>query len=104
MAWLRWARGVGPAGQVIGVDLSGRMLRQSRRRAARARCTGRIRLIQADAHRLPLAAAFDAVWLPAMRGTPSLVRAVHGGFGPEAPRAGVSMPRFRPGNVIQPGP
>jgi ubiquinone/menaquinone biosynthesis C-methylase UbiE len=58
------ARSVGPAGQVIGVDLSARMLGRSRRRAAGAGYTGRIRLIQGDAHRLPLhAGAFDAVFM-----------------------------------------
>jgi ubiquinone/menaquinone biosynthesis C-methylase UbiE len=58
------ARGVGPAGQVIGADLSARMLARSRRRAARAGCASRVRLIQGDAHRLPLRAGrFDAVFM-----------------------------------------
>ena len=58
------ARSVGPAGQVIGVDLSARMLARSRRRAARAGYAGRVALIQGDAHHLPLAAgAFDAVFM-----------------------------------------
>jgi ubiquinone/menaquinone biosynthesis C-methylase UbiE len=58
------ARSVGPAGQVIGVDLSARMLGRSRRRAARAGHAGRIGLIQGDAHRLPLrAGVFDAVFM-----------------------------------------
>jgi ubiquinone/menaquinone biosynthesis C-methylase UbiE len=57
-------RSVGPAGQVIGADLSARMLSRSRRRIARAGYTGRASLIQADAHRLPLrAGVFDAVFM-----------------------------------------
>ena len=58
------ARSVGPAGRVTGVDLSARMLGRSRRRAARAGYTGRIALVQGDAHRLPLrAGVFDAVFM-----------------------------------------
>jgi ubiquinone/menaquinone biosynthesis C-methylase UbiE len=58
------AGSVGPAGQVIGVDLSARMLGRSRRRAVQAGETSRTRLIQADAHRLPLrAGAFDALFM-----------------------------------------
>ncbi|HUY45832.1 MAG TPA: methyltransferase domain-containing protein, partial [Streptosporangiaceae bacterium] len=58
------ARSAGPAGQVAGVDLSARMLSRARRRAARAGYATRIRLIQGDAHQLPLAAgAFDAVFM-----------------------------------------
>jgi ubiquinone/menaquinone biosynthesis C-methylase UbiE len=54
----------GPAGQVIGVDLSGRMLGRARQRAARAGCRDRVSLAQGDAHRLPLAAgAVDAVFM-----------------------------------------
>jgi ubiquinone/menaquinone biosynthesis C-methylase UbiE len=63
-ALIALARRIGPAGQVIGVDLSVHMLGRSRRRATRAGRTGRIRLIQGDAHRLPLrAGAFDAVFM-----------------------------------------
>jgi ubiquinone/menaquinone biosynthesis C-methylase UbiE len=58
------ARSVGPAGQVIGADLSARMLARSRHRAARAGCASRIRLIQGDAHQLPLrSGCFDAVFM-----------------------------------------
>jgi ubiquinone/menaquinone biosynthesis C-methylase UbiE len=58
------ARSVGPAGQVMGVDLSARMLSRSRRRAARAKHAGRVGLVQGDAHRLPLrAGVFDAVFM-----------------------------------------
>ncbi len=58
------ARNVGPAGQVIGADLSARMLARSRRRAARAGCASRIRLIQGVAHQPPLrAGGFDAVFM-----------------------------------------
>jgi ubiquinone/menaquinone biosynthesis C-methylase UbiE len=54
----------GPAGQVTGVDLSARMLGRARRRVARAGYSGRVRLVQGDAHKLPLAAGvFDAVFL-----------------------------------------
>jgi ubiquinone/menaquinone biosynthesis C-methylase UbiE len=57
------ARVAGPAGQVIGVDLSARMLGRARR-LTRAGDTAQAALIQGDAHRLPLAAgAFDAVFL-----------------------------------------
>ena len=56
------ARSVGPAGQVIGIDLSARMLARSCHRAARAGYAGRVALVQGDAHHLPLVAgAFDAV-------------------------------------------
>jgi ubiquinone/menaquinone biosynthesis C-methylase UbiE len=58
------ARNVGPAGQLMGVDLSARMLSRSRRRAARATYAGRVGLIQGDAHRLPVrASVFDAVFM-----------------------------------------
>lgn len=58
------ARSAGPAGQITGVDLSARMLGRSRRRAAQAGYASRIRLVQGDAHRLPLrAGGFDAVFM-----------------------------------------
>jgi ubiquinone/menaquinone biosynthesis C-methylase UbiE len=54
----------GPSGQVIGVDLSARMLGRARRRVTRAGYAARVALIQGDAHRLPVAAgAFDAVFM-----------------------------------------
>lgn len=58
------ARAAGPAGQVIGVDLSARMLARSHRRAARAGYADGIVLIQGDAHQLPLRpGGFDAVFM-----------------------------------------
>lgn len=58
------ASAASPAGQVIGVDLSGRMLGRARQRANRAGCRDRVWLAQGDAHRLPLAAgAVDAVFM-----------------------------------------
>lgn len=53
-AMVALARGVGPTGQVIGADLSARMLARSRRRAARAGCASRI---PAHPGRCPPAAA-----------------------------------------------
>ena len=58
------ALAAGPAGQVIGVDMSGRMLARSRQRAAGAGCRNRVSLAQGDAHRLPLVTgAVDAVFM-----------------------------------------
>jgi ubiquinone/menaquinone biosynthesis C-methylase UbiE len=58
------ARGVGPAGHVTGVDLSARMLGRAHRRVARAGYTGRVALVQGDAHLLPLAPGVcDAVFM-----------------------------------------
>lgn len=58
------ASAAGPAGQVIGVDLSGRMLGRARQRAARVGCRDRVWLAQGDAHRLPLAAGvIEAVFM-----------------------------------------
>jgi ubiquinone/menaquinone biosynthesis C-methylase UbiE len=58
------AGGAGPSGQILGVDLSARMLGRARRRVTRAGYAARVALIQGDAHRLPVAAgAFDAVFM-----------------------------------------
>jgi demethylmenaquinone methyltransferase/2-methoxy-6-polyprenyl-1,4-benzoquinol methylase len=69
------ASSVGPAGQVMWVDLSTPMLSQSRR-SARARYAGRVGRIQGDAHRLPLrVGVFDAVFMsfvPELIGTPQI--------------------------------
>jgi ubiquinone/menaquinone biosynthesis C-methylase UbiE len=57
------ARRARPAGLVTGVDLSARMLRQTRRLTGRSGVTSRIGLVQGDAHRLPLRdGAFDAIF------------------------------------------
>lgn len=58
------ASAAGPAGQVIGIDLSVRMLGRARQRAARAGFRGRVSFAQGDAHRLPFATgAVDAIFM-----------------------------------------
>lgn len=49
-------REIGPTGRIVGVDLSGPMLSQARRRRA-----ANVVLVRADASRLPLGCRFDAV-------------------------------------------
>jgi ubiquinone/menaquinone biosynthesis C-methylase UbiE len=57
------ARGVGPDGNVDGVDISGGMLAVASRRLARAGLVQRTRFAQADACHLPYAGeGFDAVF------------------------------------------
>ena len=51
-----------PAAAIIGCDLAPLMLREARRRLARAGLSGRVQLLEADAARLPLAGGtVDAV-------------------------------------------
>lgn len=58
------ARATGPTGQVTGLDLSPGMLRQAGRRLARAGLEKHVRLVCADAVRLPLPPfSFDAALL-----------------------------------------
>jgi ubiquinone/menaquinone biosynthesis C-methylase UbiE len=58
------ARRVGPAGRVVGVDLSPRMIHLSAARLRRAGLAGRAELLVADASTIPFAdASFDAVFM-----------------------------------------
>jgi SAM-dependent methyltransferase len=55
---------VGPAGTVVGVDLSARMPARTRRRLARAGYTSSIAVVQGDARQLPIGhATVDAVMM-----------------------------------------
>jgi ubiquinone/menaquinone biosynthesis C-methylase UbiE len=63
-ALLALAGAVGPAGQVVGADLSPGMLRQAAGRLARAGLDRHVRLLCADAAHLPLPpSSFDAAFL-----------------------------------------
>lgn len=55
---------VGPAGAVVGIDVSGGMLEAARARATKTGLLDRVRLVHADATRVPLRdGQFDAVFM-----------------------------------------
>jgi ubiquinone/menaquinone biosynthesis C-methylase UbiE len=63
-SYARWlARRVGPAGKVLAVDISPAFLDVARRSALRSATGRRIQFLQADIHRLPVAAnGLDLAW------------------------------------------
>jgi demethylmenaquinone methyltransferase/2-methoxy-6-polyprenyl-1,4-benzoquinol methylase len=63
-ALIALARAVGPAGRVVGIDLSPGMIRQAAARLPRARLSERAELLVGDAGSIPFTdASFDAVFM-----------------------------------------